>query len=133
MDHFLIWNTVSMAWTEIGLDDDEYPAIARELRRSYESWEAVDTVIRRDVLGSFALESGLFPLALVPVVGLLLIAPFPDWGYDEDYLRQRMRRWHRMARWRQYLNPVRLLGYPIAWLFSLPLRRRLERAWMACG
>ncbi|KAB8194976.1 hypothetical protein FKV24_005670 [Lysobacter maris] len=34
MDHFLIWNTVSMAWTEIGLDDDEYPAIARELRRN---------------------------------------------------------------------------------------------------
>ncbi|WP_283016203.1 hypothetical protein [Marilutibacter maris] len=44
-----------------------------------------------------------------------------------------MRRWHRMARWRQYLDPVRLLGHPIAWLFSLPLRRRFERAWMACA
>jgi hypothetical protein len=27
MDDFLIWDTVSMAWTEIGLDEDDYESV----------------------------------------------------------------------------------------------------------
>lgn len=131
MEHFIIWNTVSMAWTEIGLSREDYPEIARELKSSYRSWTEVDDIILGDVVGSFALDSALLPLALVPLLGVFLVTPFPDWGYEAGYLRERMARWHRVPRWRHYLNPLRLVGYPIAYLFSLSLRRRLRAAYLA--
>ena len=129
MEHFLIWNTVSMAWTEIGLSKDEYPDIARQLREVYPSWDEVNEIILGDVVGSFAFESAFFPLAIVPLIGLFLVTPFPDWGYDESYLRKRMMRWHRIPRWQHYLNPLRLIGYPIAYMFSFLLRYRLKAAY----
>ena len=118
-----------MAWTEIGLSREDYPEIARELRTSYNSWTEVNDVILGDVLGSFALESFLLPLVVIPVIGLFLVAPFPDWGYDEAYLRKRIARWDSIPRWRHYLNPFRLLGYPLAYLLSFGLRTRLKAAY----
>ena len=128
MRHFLVWNTVSMAWSEVGLSDEDYPRIASELRSTYRDWEEVNEVILGDVLGSFALESLLFPLAMIPLVGIFLIAPLPDWGYEESYLQKRIGRWERSPRWTHYLNPFRLLGYPIAYLLSLGVRHRLKAA-----
>jgi len=130
MNDFLIWNTVSMAWSEIGLDDKDYPEIARELRTSYDRWEDINAVILRDVVGSFAFESSLLLLAVIPLIGMFLITPFPDWGYEEAYLRRRMERWNRSPRWMHYLNPFRLVGYPIAFLISFPLRHRLKKAYI---
>lgn len=126
----LVWSTVSMAWTEVGLSRDEYPAIANQLRSSYSSWDEVNEIILGDVLGSFALESLLLPFAMIPVVGLLFLTPFPDWGYEETYLRSRAARWHESPRWRHFLNPLRLLGYPIAYLLSLSVRHRLKKAFL---
>lgn len=130
MKHFLVWNTVSMAWTEIGLSREDYPDIARELRSTYRNWEEVNEVILGDVLGSFALESLLFPLAMIPLVGMFLIAPLPDWGYEESYLQERIGRWESSPRWTHYLNPFRLLGYPLAYLLSLGVRHRLKAAFL---
>ena len=31
VDHFMLWNTVSMAWTEIGLDDKDCQEISRQI------------------------------------------------------------------------------------------------------
>ena len=131
MDHFVIWEAVSMAWSEVGLAPSEYPEIATELRASYSSWDEVGDVIFGDVLGSFALESCLLPLALVPVIGMLLITPFPDWGYEKSYLQERMRRWYSVPRWRHYLNPLRLVGYPLALLIAGGLCWRLKAAYKA--
>jgi len=117
-----------MAWTEVGLGDDEYSEIARELRSNYRSWGEVNDIIMGDVLRSFALESLLTLLAGIPFVGLLLIAPLPDWGYEEAYLRERIARWGGIPRWKHYLNPLRLIGNPIAYLLSFPLRRKLKAA-----
>jgi hypothetical protein len=128
MDHFLIWDTVSMAWTEIGLSGDDYPKIAKKLRATYANWSDVDDIIKGDVLGSFALDSLLLPLALIPIIGMFLIAPFPDWGYEEAYMRARITKWGKIPRWRHYLNVLRLAGYPIAWLMSLHVRFKLKAA-----
>jgi hypothetical protein len=130
MKDFLIWGTVSMAWTEIGLLDGDYPKIARELCATYDRWDEVDSVILGDVVGSFALESAFLPLGLVPLIGMFLITPFPDWGYEEAYLKRRMLRWKRSPRWMHYLNPLRLAGYPLAFLISFPLRHRLKKAYI---
>ena len=129
MKHFAVWNTVSMAWTEIGLSREDYPEIARELRTSYSSWTEVNDVILGNVLGSFALEFFLLPLVMIPVIGLFLVTPFPDWGYEEAYLRKRITRWESIPRWRHYLNPLRLLGYPLAYLLSFGLRAKLKAAY----
>ena len=110
MRHFVIWDAVSMAWSEVGPAPSDYPKIAAKLRAEYSSWDEVSDVVFGDVIGSFALESCLLPLAIVPIIGLFLITPFPDWGYEEAYLQERMRRWYSVPRWLHYLNPLRLLG-----------------------
>lgn len=130
-DHFMIWDTVSMAWTEIGLDDAEYPKIAARLHLHYRTWRDIDRVIQRDVIPSFALDSTLVFLILVPILQLVLINVFPDWGYSDTYLRERIQRWQRTPRWRLLLNPLRWLGYPLAWMFVWNLRRKLRRAFIA--
>lgn len=130
-DPFIVWNAVSMAWTEIGLGEPEIPPIAAELRATYPQWDEVRRVIYGDVLGSFALESGLLPLAAGSIIGMFLITPFPDWGYEETYLRRRMQRWYRLPRWWHFLNPIRLIGYPFAILFAFGLCRRLKRAYLS--
>lgn len=119
-----------MAWTEVGLAPGEYPKIAEKLRTRYSDWSEIDDIITYDVLGSFALESSLLPLAIVPVIGLFMIAPFPDWGFDEDYLKARIAKWERIPRWRHALNPLRWVGYPIAWLMSFGVRRKLKKAFL---
>ena len=133
MKHFVIWDAISMAWSEVGLAPSDYPKIAAELRADYSSWDEVSDVVFRDVIGSFALESCLMPLAIVPIIGMFLITPFPDWGYEEAYLRERMHRWYSVPRWRHYLNPLRLVGYPLALLFAFSISRRLKAAYRAVG
>lgn len=117
-----------MAWTEIGLSPDDYPKIAAQLH-DYACWQEIDQIILDDVLGSFALDSTLMLVAMVTIIGIFLITPFPDWGYDPDVLERRMQQWYRLPRWKHYLNPLRLIGYPIAYLMSLSLRRRLKAAY----
>ena len=125
----LVWDTVSMAWTEIGIFDNEYPKIAGELRKHFSSWDEIATIIDRDVVPAFSARMALLLLGLVSLIGLLLIAPFPDWGYDEDWLRQRIARWHARRLWLHWCNPLRIVGYPIAWLFAIGIRLKLKRAW----
>ncbi len=126
MDNYEIWDTASMAWTEIGIDGPEYKEHAEILSHKYDNWKNIDSVILRDVVGSFSLESSLFPLAFIPLIGMLLITPMPDWGYDEVYLRKRMKKWESRPCWVHYLNPLRIVGYPIAYLFIFGLRRKLR-------
>ena len=118
---FLVWDTVSMAWTEIGLEPNEYPAIAQKLRTEGASWQEIRTIALRDVCGSFALDSFL-------IIPCMLWMIMPDWGYNEQYLRQRIQKWSSRQLWLHYLNPLRLLGYPVALLFSAGVMLRLKRA-----
>ena len=78
---FIVWDTISMAWTEIGLEKEEYPKIAKQLKDLGTSWEQVNTVAVRDVCGSFAWDTLLiFPCMLWMIM--------PDWGYHEEYLKE---------------------------------------------
>lgn len=128
---FLVWDTVSMAWTEIGIFDNEYPKIAGQLREHFSSWDEIAAIIDRDVVPAFSVRSALLLLILAPPIGLLLITPMPDWGYEEAWLRKRIARWHAWPLWLHWCNPARIVGYPIAFLFSIALRQRLKRAWHA--
>ncbi len=118
---FLVWDTVSMAWTEIGLAPSDYPAIAEKLKNEGATWPEIRAIALRDVCGSFALDSFL-------IIPCMLWMIMPDWGYNEEYLRRRLHRWSIRPLWMHFLNPLRLLGYPTALLFSLGVRIRLKRA-----
>ena len=115
---FCVWEIISFAWTEIGIEDDEcsYLADKAGIRRVH--LDAVDRIIFRDVCASFALDS-------------ILVIPFwmlmPDWGYSEEYLRKRMERWYARPYWMHFLNPIRWFGYPIAVLMSSKYRTMLRR------
>jgi len=118
---FLVWDTVSMAWTEIGLEPGDYPAIAEKLKAEGATWAEVRAIALRDVCGSFAVDSFL-------IIPCMLWMIMPDWGYSEEYLRARLRRWTQKPLWLHFANPLRVLGYPVALLFSTGIRFRLKRA-----
>lgn len=118
---YLVWETVSMAWTEIGLEPSDYPAIAEKLKNEGATWPEVRTIALRDVCGSFAVDSFL-------IIPCMLWMIMPDWGYNEDYLRTRMQRWNGRPLWVSCLNPLRIIGYPVALLFSMGVLIRLKRA-----
>ena len=119
---FVVWDTISMAWTEIGLEEDDYPRIADQLLSQSVSWNAIQQVSIRDVCGSFAVDTFLiFPCMLWMIV--------PDWGYNEHHIRERIRKWNSRPIWIHFLNPIRLLGYPLAILMSRGIRRRLKVAY----
>ena len=119
---YVVWDTVSMAWTEIGLEADDYPKIAERLLARQVSWAEIQRVSVRDVCGSFAFDTFLiFPCMLWMIM--------PDWGYSEEYLRERIRKWHSRPIWVHFLNPFRLLGYPLAFIVSIGIRHRLKVAY----
>lgn len=124
MDNYRVWEIISFAWTEIGLDEAECRQLAQQGMITAHDLPAVDRMIFKDVCASFAFDSFLiFPLMLWIIM--------PDWGYSEDYLRKRMERWYGRPYWRHWLNPLRWLGYPLAALMALRYRTMLRRAVLA--
>ena len=118
-----------MAWTEIGLDDAGYREYAVKLAKDFETWDEIDKIILQDVCASFATSSATMIFAIIPLLGMLLVTPFPDWGYEEDYLRDRIKNWKSKARWMHFINPLRIIGYPLALLFVWRLRKKLRKAY----
>ena len=123
MDRLKIWSVASYAWTEIGLDDDEYPKHAEAIQEDFADWKTVNAIFTKDVCGSFAVDTFLiFPCMLWMIM--------PDWGYEEEYLKSRMDKWYSKPYWFHFLNPARLLGFPLALVFSMGVRRKLKRAYV---
>lgn len=121
MDVYKVWEFMSYAWTEIGIEGKECRNLANEAGVTPAHLRDVNRIFFRDVCASFAVESFLiFPLMLWMVM--------PDWGYDEDYLRKRMQKWYAKPYWKHFLNPFRLLGYPVAVLLALSYRQKLLNA-----
>lgn len=85
-----------MAWTGVGPRDDDDRKIAHELPSNPCSAGA-------GIAGGHVPHHAL-----------------SDWGYDEACLRRRMLRCNRSPRWTHYLNPFRLVGYPLAFLIPFP-------------
>jgi len=129
-DNFEIWDFVSLAWTEIGPDENDYEECAISLRDKYDNWKSINKIILRDVCGSFSIESFTILLAFIPLIGLLLVTPMPGWGYDQEYLKNRMEKWGKSNIFLNYLNPFRIVGYPIALLFVLGLKNKLKKAYL---
>jgi hypothetical protein len=120
MDRYYVWEIISYAWSEIGIDDKDCMALVKKGAIAPEHLPDVDRIVFRDVCASFAVDSFLiFPLMLWMLM--------PDWGYSEEYLRERIERWHSRPYWKNFLNPLRWLGYPLAILAALRYRSMLRR------
>ena len=121
MNKSKVWEIMSYSWTEIGLTDAEYFRMAKTIEFEPEDWNELDRIIFKDVCASFAVDSLLaFPLCLWMLM--------PDWGFDINYLRERIKRWYSKPYFVHFLNPLRLLGYPVAILFALSGRKKLKSA-----
>ncbi len=121
MDRYCVWDAVSYAWTEIGIEDSECRDLVRRGKIGVADLAEVDRLYFRDVCASFAVDAFLvFPLMLWIIM--------PDWGYSDEYLRARMERWYARPYWKHFINPLRLLGYPVALIFSWHYRTMLRRA-----
>ena len=126
MEKFKVWDVISYAWTEIGLEPEDYPKYAKEIYTECLDWNRVNSIITRDVCGSFAIDTFLiFPCMLWVIM--------PDWGYDTEYLKNRMYKWYSKPTWLHFVNPIRILGYPIALLLSMPIRIKLKKAFKQCA
>lgn len=51
----------------------------------------------------------------------------PDWEYDNDYLKNRMKSWYAKPYWIHFMNPIRVIGFPLALIFSNGVRKKLKR------
>lgn len=121
MNKSKVWEIMSYSWTEIGLTDAEYFRMAKTIEFEPRDWNELDRIIFKDVCASFAVDSFLaFPLCLWMLM--------PDWGFDINYLRERIKRWYSKPYFVHFLNPLRLLGYPVAILFALSGRKKLKSA-----
>jgi hypothetical protein len=121
MDRYYIWEIISYAWTEIGIEDSECRTLVAKGDISHEHLNAIDRIIFQDVCASFAFDTFLiFPLMLWMIM--------PDWGYSEKYLRKRMEQWYDRPYWVHLLNPMRWFGYPLAVLMALKYRTMLRKA-----
>jgi len=121
MDRYYVWEIISYAWTEVGIEASECKSLVEKGGICLEDIGEVDRIIFKDVCGSFAFDTFLiFPLMLWMIM--------PDWGYDEDYLRKRVDRWHARPYWAHFLNPMRVLGYPLAVLMALKYRSMIRKA-----
>jgi hypothetical protein len=121
MDTYKIWEVVSYGWTEIGIEPDECERILAPAGIALADLPAVDRVIFKDVCASFSVDAFLvFPLMLWMLM--------PDWGYEESYLRRRVERWYSRPYWVHFLNPLRILGYPVALVFAWKYRSMLRDA-----
>lgn len=119
IDVHKVWYFASYAWTEVGIEGEECLAPARETGLTEETLSIADRILFFDVCGAFAIQT----LFVIPFWMLM-----PDWGYDEDYLRRRAEHWYTRPRWQRYLNPLRLIGYPLAALVLLEYRAKLRKA-----
>lgn len=125
MDKFKIWDVMSYAWTEIGLEEEDFPQYAAEIYEHCKDWDEVSSIITKDVCGSFAFDSFLiYPCMLWMIM--------PDWGYDQNYLKVRMEKWYSKPGWVHFLNPLRIFGYPIALFLSWSVRLKLKKAFYQC-
>jgi len=121
-DRYLVWHAVSYAWTEIGLEDEGYKDHAKRIAERFSSWTDVEVVIK-DVCGSSAVNSFL----LFPCMFWMIL---PDWGYNETYLRERMSKWYSKPFKLHFLNPLRILGYPVARFLSSEVRKKLKKEYL---
>ena len=120
LENYYVWEIISYAWTEIGIEDIECRQLVQKGNISADDLKLVDRIIFRDVCASFAVDTFLiFPLMLWMIM--------PDWGYNESYLRRRMEHWYARPYWLHFLNPMRCLGYPLAVLMALKYRSMLRR------
>jgi hypothetical protein len=124
MESFRVWEIVSYAWTEIGIDEDECRSLVRKGEIRVADLPEVERMFFQDVCGSFAVLSFL-------IVPLMLWPLMPDWGFSDESLQERMDRWYARPYWTHFMNPLRVLGYPVALLFGwryLSMLRRAVRA-----
>lgn len=113
MDTSQVWAFFSYAWTQTCADEDACRSFVRQTHIGMADLRVVERLLFKDICASFAVDS------------LWLL--FPDWGYDAADLQQQISRWHARPYGWHLLNPLRLLGYPIALHLAWPYRAMLRR------
>ncbi|MFW2178141.1 MULTISPECIES: hypothetical protein [unclassified Moraxella] len=114
---WLIWDYVSLSWSEIGIGKDEFSSYLQKIEQYYPSWQDIKPIIN-DVLLCFAPQIPLM-FAFFPMI--------PDWGYNKDYLTEKIQQWETRSKIMIWLNPLRLIGYPLAYLMALSYIYRLKK------
>ncbi len=138
--YLLVWDAVSMAWTEIGMDEKDYLDTADKFHKEFNSWQEIQK-ITFDVIGAFSFGYGCinlliilgfiykstFALLLLSFIPYFFMMSLPDWGYSEEYLTEKMNNWYQQHYIIKFLNPIRVLGYPLILLFTFGHLRRLKK------
>lgn len=121
MDKYVVWEIFSYAWTEIGIDGDEFNQLADQADLTIDDIPAVNRMFFKDVCLAFGLESFL-------VLPCMLWMLMPDWGFDKEWLHRRVDRWYGRPYFLNVLHPIRLLGYPVSLFFATGHLLKLRRA-----
>jgi hypothetical protein len=111
---------MSFAWSEVGLEPDEYGKYASQIGASHRELGAFDRECLAVVCGAFSMHT---------VIALLSMGvSLSDWGYNDEYVIRKVSIWQSRPLLISLLNPIWLVGFPLSVLFALGTWRRLRRA-----
>ena len=110
MNRKVLWISISYAWTEVGLENDEFLKYATRINAQPEDIGLIKKEYLFVILPAFATEAMCAFLSM----GMTL----PDWGFREGYVVGKIKKWHRKPTYKKALNPLWIVAYPIAFLFS---------------
>ncbi|HET6807371.1 MAG TPA: hypothetical protein VFH59_18200 [Frateuria sp.] len=113
-----VWEAMSYAWTEVGLDPAGFRQFARDAELSPQDQPALFHVVFWQVCGAFAVETSL---AL-----MLMGVTLPDWFFPEP--AEKVARWLKRPLPYSLLNPLWLVGYPLSCLRVASYWYRLRKA-----
>lgn len=106
-----VWLAMSYSWSEIGLNSREYGVFAEKIAAKPDEIGEIRKVVFWEVCGAFA----VFTIFALLTMGMVL----PDWGFKDEYTLEKVSRWMRRPLLLSLLNPLWLVGYPLACLFAI--------------
>ena len=118
MNREKIWEAMSYAWTEIGLDDKDFQRFGYEISAQPEDMPEFNRAVFWETCGAFAVET-TFAL-------LLLGMTLPDWYFPEA--EKKVSCWLRRPLILSLVNPLWIVGYPISCLMAFKYWVQLRRA-----
>lgn len=123
MNRKRLWLTISYAWSEIGLEDDEFSNHAEMIKALPKDMENFRKEYYFIILPALSTET----ICALVSMGMSL----PDWGFRDGYVIGKISKWHNRPVIKKILNPIWMIGYPLSLLMSLSYYNKTKKAVIA--
>ncbi len=120
MNREYVWMAMSYAWTEIGIVGSEYEDYAHKIAAHESEMGEFKRAVFFEIIPAFAVDT-IFAFTFIGI-------NLPDWSFDSDYLNNKVNKWLKRPLVLSLLNPIWLIGYPLAIIISFAQYVKLRKA-----